>query len=107
MLESAFQKRLIKRIKSAFPNAMVLKNDPTSLQGIPDLLVLVGSRWAMLEVKATPTSSVRPNQPHYVERLNQMAFAAFVDPTTIDKVMEALVVWFNGGDNAVSSAPSS
>ena len=37
-LESGFQDKLIKEIKSLFPGSMVFKMD--QIQGIPDLLVL-------------------------------------------------------------------
>ena len=39
MLENKFQAKLIKEIKEEFPGCIVLKNDPTYIQGVPDLLV--------------------------------------------------------------------
>ena len=39
ILESKFQKELIDDIKAMFPGAIVLKNDPNYIQGIPDLTV--------------------------------------------------------------------
>ena len=41
MLENKFQANLIKELKERFPGCIVMKNDPTYIQGIPDLLV----RW--------------------------------------------------------------
>ena len=46
-LESGFQDRLIKRIKALLPGCFVFKMD--QVQGIPDLLILFGGRWASLE----------------------------------------------------------
>jgi hypothetical protein len=44
----------------------------------------------MLEVKASANSSERPNQAHYVERLNNMSFAAFIYPENEEEVLTAL-----------------
>lgn len=51
MLENKFQSNLIKEIKTLFPDCIVVKNDPTYIQGIPDLLILNGGKWASLECK--------------------------------------------------------
>ena len=51
MLENKFQANLIKKIKKLYPNCVVVKNDPTYMQGIPDLLVLEKDKWASLECK--------------------------------------------------------
>ena len=90
MLERDFQRRLINEIKDRFPGSMVLKNDSGYLQGVPDLIVLYGPHWAMLECKASEHASVRPNQKHYVDRLNGMSFARFVCPTNKEEVLNDL-----------------
>lgn len=51
MLENKFQANLIKELKKRFPSCIVMKNDPTYIQGIPDLLVLHKDKWAALECK--------------------------------------------------------
>ena len=48
-LESGFQDRLKKDIEIMFPGSMVFKMEQR--QGIPDLLILYGDRWASLECK--------------------------------------------------------
>lgn len=48
MLENKFQANLIKELKKRFPGCIVMKNDPTYIQGIPDLLVLHKDKWAVL-----------------------------------------------------------
>ena len=48
MLENKFQANLIKELKERFPGCIVMKNDPTYIQGIPDLLVLHKDKWASL-----------------------------------------------------------
>lgn len=90
MLESEFQKRLIKKLEQTYPGCLILKNDSGYLQGIPDLVIFFRDRWAFLEVKASENAPTRPNQPHYVETLNEMSFAAFIYPSNEREVLSAL-----------------
>ena len=94
MLENKFQSNLIKEIKKLFPGCMVLKNDPTYIQGIPDLLVLYKDKWASLEVKKSATASHRPNQNYYVEKMNTMSFSRFIFPENKDEVLTDLARLF-------------
>ena len=50
-LEKDFQSKLIKELKKMFVGCMVMKLDSSYIQGIPDLLVLYGNKWASLECK--------------------------------------------------------
>ncbi len=88
--ENEFQRDLILQIKREFPDAMVLKNDPTYIQGVPDLLILNGSRWASLEVKRSKTAKHQPNQDYYVDRMNQMSFSKFICPENREEVLHEL-----------------
>ncbi len=97
MKESAFQHGLISEIKDMFPGAMVLKNDPGYIQGIPDLLVLYKDRWAALECKRTKGASHRPNQDYYVEKMNNMSYASFVCPENKEEVLNGLQEAFGPG----------
>ena len=90
MRESKFQRDLIEEIYERFPKSMVIKNDPSRIQGIPDLLILWEDRWAMLESKCSSMADVRPNQEFYVEAVNRMSFGAFVFPENKDEVLDAL-----------------
>ena len=94
MLESQYQSKLISKLKEMFPNAVILKTDPTYIQGFPDILVLEGERWAALECKRCSNSSHRPNQDYYVDKLNNMSFARFVYPENKDNVLEELDLYF-------------
>lgn len=51
MRERDYQKKLIGKLKDRFPGCVVIKNDSGYRQGIPDLTVLHGENWAMLEVR--------------------------------------------------------
>ena len=87
MLESKFQKELIDDIKARFPGAIVLKNDPNYIQGMPDLTIFYGDKWATLEVKKAETASHQPNQDYYVQTMNKMSFSAFIYPENKEEVL--------------------
>jgi len=89
-LESQFQSGLIKRLKRMFPGCIVLKNDPNYLQGIPDLTIFWGDRWATLEVKKSANASHQPNQDYYVDTMNVMSFSRFVYPENEEEVLNDL-----------------
>ena len=90
MLERDYQKKLVKTLKDIFPGCVVLKNDAQLKQGIPDLLVLYRDKWVALEVKQSETASHRPNQDRYVERMNNMSYAAFIYPENEEKIFSEL-----------------
>lgn len=88
--ENTYKTDLAKRVKDMFPGAMVLHLDPNEIQGIPDLLVLYGDKWAVLEGKISPTASHRPNQDYYVDVMDEMSFAAFIYPENEEEVLRDL-----------------
>lgn len=94
--ESDFQASLIKEIKERLPGSMVFKNDPHYIQGIPDLTVLYGPRWALLECKKDEKAKKQPNQSYYVELLNNMGFSAFIFPENKESVLNAMERSFKG-----------
>jgi hypothetical protein len=90
MLENKFQAKLIKELKSLFPGCIVMKNDSSYIQGIPDLLVLYKTMWASLECKKSAGASKRPNQEYYVGLMDKMSFARFISPENKDEVLNEL-----------------
>lgn len=92
MKESQFQHKLIAEIKEMLPGCIVLKNDSGYIQGIPDLLVLFGNKWAALECKisAEAREAPRPNQEYWVNEMNRMSFASFVFPENRKEVLYAM-----------------
>lgn len=95
--ESKFQSALIKELKKIFPGCMVLKNDSSYYQGIPDLLVLFEDKWAMLECKRSSTASHRPNQDYYIEKFGKMSYASFISPENKEEVLNELQQAFRLG----------
>ena len=90
MLESDFQANLIKEIEDRFPGCIVMKNDPNYIQGIPDLIVLYDNKWVALECKRSKNEKARPNQPYYVEKMNNMSYASFIFPENKEEVLNAI-----------------
>ena len=94
MLENRFKTKLINELEEMFPGCIITHLDPNEIQGIPDLLILYGDRWAVLEGKKNAKASVRPNQSYYVDLMDRMSFAAFIYPENKDEVLDALYLHF-------------
>lgn len=93
-LERDFQSLLIRELKEfILPGCIVLKNDSSYMQGIPDLLILFRDKWAMLECKRTePTRAEdwEPNQQWWLENLHNMSFAACIYPENKEEIFHEL-----------------
>lgn len=90
MLERDFQKNLIRDLKQLFPGCVVMKNDANYIQGIPDIVILYGKKWAALELKKSKNASHRPNQDYYVDKFNKMSYSAFVYPENKEEILDEL-----------------
>ena len=90
MLESKFRVELIRELRNMFPYCMIVFNNPHDIQGFPDITILIGDRWAMLECKASLNSPIRPNQEYYIELANKMSFARFIYPENKEIVLNEL-----------------
>ena len=90
MTEKQYQAKLIKKLERMFPGCFIMKMDPDYQQGILDLIILHYDKWASLEVKISANANIQPNQQYYVEKLNEMSFAAFIYPEIEEEVLFAL-----------------
>lgn len=90
MVESKFQSILIKELKERFKGCVVVKNDANYMQGIPDLTIYYGNRWAMLETKRSEDAPHRPNQDYYVSVFNSMSYAAFIFPENKEVILNEM-----------------
>ena len=90
MLESKFQANLIKELKNIFAGWIVMKNDSSYIQGIPDLLVLYKDKWFSLECKKNASAKRQPNQEYYVGLMNNMSFSRFICPENKEDVLNEL-----------------
>jgi hypothetical protein len=93
-LESKFQKELMDEIRAKYPGCVILKNDSSYIQGIPDWTVLYKDKWAMLEAKKSKGARKQPNQEYYVDKLNDMSYSSFVYPENKEEVLQHLETIF-------------
>lgn len=100
-LESGFQDRLIAELKELFEGCMIFKMD--QFQGLPDLLILYGKKWASLECKRGANAKKRPNQKYYVDLMNKMSFSRFICPENKEEVLRELQSAFRSGRKARNS----
>lgn len=107
MTENQYQAKLIKKLEKLFPGCVILKNDSGYKQGMLDLTILWRNFWALLEVKSDAKASTQPNQDYYVERLDEMSFAAYIYPENEEEVLDALQQAFvSSGRARVSKSKS-
>ena len=90
MRESSFQKQLINELKERFVGCVVVKNDSSYIQGVPDLLILYKNKWASLECKNSMTAIRQPNQEYYVGMMDEMSFSRFICPENKEEVLNEL-----------------
>ena len=95
MKENEYQKKLIKTIKNKYPDCIIMKEDASYIQGLPDLIILKNKKWATLECKKSEKESHQPNQDYYVDKMNQMSFSKFIFPENETEVLEQLDLYFN------------
>lgn len=94
MTEAQYQKKVLRTLKDLFPGCVLLKNDSSYLQGVPDWILLFGSCWGMLEIKQSSSARRRPNQEHYIRQFRDMSFAAFICPENEEAVLNELQTAF-------------
>lgn len=88
--ESEFENYLIAKLLKLYPGAVILKNDPSFLQGIPDRLMLFEDRWIMFEVKNSDKAKIQPNQEYYIDLFNKMSFASIVYPENERRFLDGI-----------------
>jgi hypothetical protein len=96
MNENEFQAWLIKELKRRYSGCIVLKTDPTYIQGLPDLLILYKDQWVALEVKRSEKAKRQPNQEYYVGLMDAMSMAFFIYPENVDDVLADIDCYFFG-----------
>lgn len=94
-LETDFQRMVVRKLRNAFRSRIIVtKTDPGSVQGIPDLVVICGARYALLEVKRSAKAPKRPNQDYYITTFGQYSFTSFIYPENEKEVISNMCKWF-------------
>ena len=94
MRENKFQAKLIKELKELFEGCIIMKNDASYIQGIPDLLVLYKDKWFSLECKKSSNAAKRPNQEYYVGLMDDMSYSRFISPENKEEILRELCETF-------------
>lgn len=94
MAENRYKRHIAQRLQREFPGCMIVKTDTGDQQGLPDRIVLYGNRWVALEAKDSIDAKIQPNQPYYVELMNEMSFAAFIYPENEEDIFRELHLAF-------------
>ncbi len=89
-LERDFQAKTIKEIKQMLPGCLVMKNDSSYIQGIPDILILYEDKWGCLEFKRSANAKRQPNQDYYIEKMQDMSFARYICPENKEEILNEL-----------------
>lgn len=92
-VERAYQPLVIEKLRVLFPGCHITKMCAPP-QGIPDLEILYGKTWAMLETKRSIHEPFQPNQEYYIDLFNKMSFAAMICPENEDEVLDQLIAHF-------------
>lgn len=87
---SGYKVKLTHTLRRLYPDCHVITGNSASQQGIPDLMVVWNDKWAMLEVKGSADAAKQPNQQYFVDKFNNMSFAAFIYPENEEEVLRAL-----------------
>lgn len=94
MTETQFKKSIVDELHERFEDCVVIKNDPTAIQGFPDLTVFWKTHWATLEIKKSQEAPHRPNQDYWVNELDRMSFSDFIYPENRKEVLDELERFF-------------
>lgn len=86
---------MIKKLKKEYEGCIVTKLDSGHIQGVPDLLMLHGDKWATFECKKNANARHQPNQDYYVDKMNKMGFSRFLYPENEDEVFNELRIYMN------------
>lgn len=88
---AGYKLKLKKKLTEMFPGCIIQHQDPNIIhQGIPDLLIIYGPHWGMLEAKASEKSARQPNQEYWIDFYNDQSFASFIYPENEEEVLNAL-----------------
>lgn len=94
--ENEYQAYIMKKLRKTYGDDYVIKIPGYVLQGIADIEVTHGAKYARLEAKAYKDAAHRPNQEYRINEINkQGGFARFIYPENEKEVLKELNDFFN------------
>ena len=92
-VETTFEREFCSDLKELIVGCTIVKLN--SRQGLPDRLVMLGDKYALLEFKQHEKAKHQPNQDYYVDKINsQGGFARFIYPENSGEILDELLKWF-------------
>ena len=95
MKENRFQAKLIQRLKTDYPDAIVIPNDGNYIQGFPDVTIFAGEKYGMFECKKGEHEPHQPNQDYYIDKIDSMSFARFIYPENYESTLDEFARFIN------------
>lgn len=89
-LEKDFQAKFLTKLRKLGCKCYKQQMNATTRAGTPDVIVLLGPVWIMLEFKKAKNSPKRPGQQRNIDWANEVSFGWFVDPSCADEVYEQI-----------------
>ena len=89
-LEKDFQAKFLTRLRKLGCKCYKQQMNATTRAGTPDVIVLVGPVWIMLEFKKSKNSPKRPGQQRNIDWAKENSFGWFVYPGVENEVYEAI-----------------
>lgn len=89
-LEKDFQSKFLAKLRKLGCKCYKQQMNATTRAGTPDVIVLLGPVWIMLEFKKAKNSPKRPGQQKNIDWANEVSFGWFVYPENADEVYEQI-----------------
>lgn len=89
-LESTFQAKIIKFLKTQGCIAWKLEQNATTSVSRPDILFLKEGFWGAIEVKKSAKARFQPGQKQMIEKLNEWSWCKAVYPENFEETKKEL-----------------
>lgn len=90
-LESQFQSKIIKFLKSQGCIAWKLEQNATTSASRPDILFLKEGFWGAIEVKKSAKARFQPGQKQMIKKLNEWSWCKAVWPDNFEDIKNELL----------------
>ena len=93
--EGKYKKRLKSVLRQLYPGCGIIDVDPyVNDNSMPDMIVVYGPAWVMLETKKEVNAEQQPNQGYYIRHFDKMSYASFASPENHKEVLRDVEIIF-------------